>query len=215
MGIRNSRKDNINLDGLNETSQQSAEATIQLSAISYATLKYDFATTVSLGVKELMDMQENRLVANMKSVKVEHQERIVDNTNVIRRILEQKQDETKASNPNETSTADKIYEEITKRLRSIEDKVDAFKPNANSILPPIWPPVDGGLKRYIWKYISYKAKCFWFDTYLQKFIRLCVRLMIIVGTFLLGFMIAGNATLRKDNAKAVQIIQMMKAVQIP
>ena len=150
MGIRNSRKDNINLDGLNETSQQSAEATIQLSAISYATLKYDFATTVSLGVKELMDMQENRLVANMKSVKVEHQERIVDNTNVIRRILEQKQDETRASNPNETSTADKIYEEITKRLRSIEDKVDAFKPNANSILPPIWPPVDGGLKRYIW-----------------------------------------------------------------
>jgi hypothetical protein len=129
--------------------------------------------------------------------------------------LEQKQDETKASNPNETSTADKIYEEITKRLRSIEDKVDAFKPNANSILPPIWPPVDGGLKRYIWKYISYKAKCFWFDTYLQKFIRLCVRLMIIVGTFLLGFMIAENATLRKDNAKAVQIIQMMKAVQIP
>ena len=42
-----------------------------------------------------------------------------------------------------------------------------------------------------------------------------MRLMIIVGTFLLGFMIAENATLRKDNAKAVQIIQMMKAVQIP
>lgn len=217
MGIRNSRKDDIDLDGLNEVAQQSVEPTIQLSSISYETLKYDLATTVSLGVKELMDMQENRFVANLKSVKVEHQERIVDNTNVIRRIMEQrqKQDETRLSNPNEASTTDKKYEEVIKRLQSIEDKVDALKPNTNYVLPPVWPPVDGSLKKYIWKYISYKAKCFWLDTYLQKFIRLCVWLMIIVGVFLLGFMIAENATLRKDNAKAVQVIQMMKADQIP
>ena len=105
MGIRNSRKDNIDLDGLNEVAQQSVEPTIQLSSISYNTLKYDLATTIGIGVKELMDMQENRFVANMKSVKVEHQERIVDNTNVIRRIMEQeqKQDKTRVSNPNKTS----------------------------------------------------------------------------------------------------------------
>ncbi len=217
MGIRTSRKDNIDLDGLNELSQLSSEPTIQLSTISYETLKYDLATTVSLGVKELMDMQENRFVANMKSVKVEHQDRVVDNTNVIRRILEQnqKQDETWASNPNERSSVDKKNEEVSKRLQRIEDKVDALKPNANSILSPVWPPADGSLKKYMWKYIVYKAKCFWFDPYLQKFIRLCVRLMIIVGAFLLGFMIAENATLRKENAKAAQIIQMMKADQIP
>lgn len=217
MGIRTSRKDNIDLDGLNEVSQQSVEPTIQSSTISYDTLKYDLATTVSLGVKELMDMQENRLVANMKSVKVEHQERVVDNTNVIRRILEQKQkqDEIGVSNPNERSTADKKHEEVIKRLQSIEDKVDTLKPNANYLTPPIWPPVNGSLKKYMWKYIGYKAKCFWLDPYLHKFIRLCVWLMIIVGTFLLGFMIAENATLRKENAKAAQIIQMMKADQIP
>lgn len=217
MGIRNSRKDNIDLDGLNEVAQQSVEPTIQLSSISYNTLKYDLATTIGIGVKELMDMQENRFVANMKSVKVEHQERIVDNTNVIRRIMEQeqKQDKTRVSNPNKTSTADKKLDEVVKRLQSIEDKVDALKPNVHSFLPPAWPPVDGSLKKYIWKYMCYKVKCFWFDTYLQKFIRLCVWLMIIVGAFLLGFMIADNASLRKDNAKAVQIIQMMKADQIP
>ncbi|NCB79562.1 MAG: hypothetical protein EOM41_06295 [Bacilli bacterium] len=217
MGIRNSRKDNIDLDGLNEVAQQSVEPTIQLSSISYNTLKYDLATTIGIGVKELMDMQENRFVANMKSVKVEHQERIVDNTNVIRRIMEQeqKQDKTRVSNPNKTSTADKKLDEVVKRLQSIEDKVDALKPNVHSFLPPAWPPVDGSLKKYIWKYIYYKVKSFWFDTYLKKFIRLCVWLMIIVGAFLLGFMIAENATLRKDNAKAVQIIQMMKADQIP
>ena len=217
MGIRNSRKDNIDLDGLNEVAQQSVEPTIQLSAISYDTLKYDLATTVSLGVKELMDMQENRFVVNMKSVKVEHQERIVDNTNVIRRIMEQrqKQEETRTSNPNDTGTTDKKFDELIKRLQSIEDKIDVLKPNAHSTLPPAWPPVDGSLKKYIWKYICYKIKSFWLDTYLQKFIRLCVWLMIILGAFLLGFMIADNASLRKDNAKAVQIIQMMKADQIP
>lgn len=58
-------------------------------------------------------------------------------------------------------------------------------------------------------------ECIVDDTYLQKCIHLCVWLMIIVGAILFGFMIAENTNLRNENAKAAQIIQMMKADQIP
>ena len=50
-------------------------------------------------------------------------------------------------------------------------------------------------------------------TYLQKFIRLCVWLMIIVGAFMFGIVLTENIKLRKEMQVANQSIKALRTIE--